>query len=96
MSDADTDSDAVAMFDRTIRPGDLMHARYERLLDERLHQELALLTMRSRETGEQVREACQEGRELSDNPELMDALDAEALLERRITLLQMRLALPHR
>jgi transcription elongation GreA/GreB family factor len=81
---------------RTIRPGDLTRARYERSLDERLHQELAVLTMRTRETGQQVREACQEDRELSDNPELIDALDDEALLERRITLLQMRLALPHR
>lgn len=84
------------IIDRTIRPGDLTRARYERLLDERLHQELALLTMRSRETGEQVREACHEGRELSENPELIDALDDEAVLERRITLLQMQLALPHR
>ena len=84
------------IIDRTIRPGDLTRARYERLLEERLHEELALLVMRSRETRGQVREACQEARELSDNPEQIDALEDQALLERRITLLQMRLALPHR
>lgn len=81
---------------KATRPGDLTRARYERSLDERLHQELAMLTMSSRATGERVRETCQEGRELSDNPELIGALEDDALLGRRITLLQMWLAQPHR
>ena len=81
---------------RTTRPGDLTRARYERSLDERLHHELAMLTMRSRETCGRVRDTCQEGRELSDNPELLDALEDEARIGRRITLLQTWLTLPHR
>jgi hypothetical protein len=78
------------------RPGDLTRARYERSLDERLHQELAILTMRRRETCGRVRATCQEGLELSDNPALIDALEDEALLGRRMTLLQMWLGRPRR
>jgi hypothetical protein len=36
-----------------------------------------------------VRDAAQEGEELADNPELIYALEEEALLERRIMLLHL-------
>jgi hypothetical protein len=98
MAEADTVGDAVPMTLGTItRPGDLTRAGYERSLDERLHQQLALLIMRRLETGERVRKERQDGRrDLADNPDLIEALDDEALLSRRITLLQTWLARPHR
>jgi hypothetical protein len=88
---AGTAGDPVDMHDRTVTaPGDLTRNRHERLLAERLHQELALLTMISRpEVSDRVREARQAGGEIADNPDLIDALEDEAQLEHRIRLLHL-------
>ena len=83
--------DAVDMLYWTVTgPGDLTRDHYDRLLAERLHRKLTLLTMiRRPEISSRVHDASREGEELTDNPELMDALEDEALLERRITLLHV-------
>jgi hypothetical protein len=88
---AGTAGDAVDMQNWTVaRPGDLTRDRYDRLLAERLHEELTRLTMISRsEISDQVREAAPAGGELADNPDLIDALDDDAKLERRIMLLHL-------
>jgi hypothetical protein len=91
---AGTAGDAVDMRNWTVTsPGSLTRDRYDRLLAERLHQELTLLTMiRRPEISDKVRDAGQEGDGLADSPELIDALEDEALLERRIMLLKISLA----
>jgi hypothetical protein len=85
-----TAGDAVDMRNWTITgPGDLTRNRYDQLLAERLHQELTLLTtIRRPEICDRVRDVGQ-GEELADNPELIYALEEEALLERRIMLLHL-------
>jgi transcription elongation factor-like protein len=88
---AGTTGDAVDMRNWTVMsPGDLTRDRYDRLLADRLHRELTLLTMIKRpEICDRVRDADQECEELADNPELIYALEEEALLERRIMLLHL-------
>jgi hypothetical protein len=91
MVDAGAASDAVGMRDWTITgPGDLTRDRYDRLFAERLHRELTLLTMiRRPEISARVCDAHREGEKLADDPELIDALEDEAQLERRIMLLHL-------
>jgi hypothetical protein len=86
-----TPGDALGMRNWMITsPGDLTRDRYDQLLAERLHQELTLLTMiRRPEICDRVRDAGREGEELADSPELIYALEEEALLERRIMLLHL-------
>ena len=86
-----TAGDAVDMRNWSITgPGDLTRDRYDQLLAEQLHQELTLLTtIRRPEICDRVRDAGREGEELADNPELIYALEEEALLERRIMLLHL-------
>jgi transcription elongation factor-like protein len=83
--------DAVGMRDWTkIGPGDLTRDRYDRLLTERLHRKLTLLTMiRRPEISARVCDARREGEHLPHNTELVDALEDEAQLERRIMLLHL-------
>ena len=86
--------DAVDMRIGTItHPGEMTRDRYDQLLAERLHEELAELTMiRRPESNLRVRDAAQKGEELADNPELIDALEDASLLERRIMLLHVALS----
>jgi hypothetical protein len=97
MAIAGTAGDAVDMHDWTITgPGDLTRDRYDRRLAEPLHQEHTSLTMISRpEISDRVREAGQAGGELADNPDLIDALEDEAQLERRIMLLRVLVSPAH-
>jgi hypothetical protein len=78
---------------RVIPPGDSTRDGYARQLDARLYQELILLTIGHREISDRVRAATRGGAGSARTAVLIDALDDEALLERRITLLQMQLAL---
>jgi hypothetical protein len=84
-------SDAAGMCDWMITgPGDLTRDRYDRLFAERLHRELTLLTMiRRPEISARVCDARREGEHLPHNTELIDALEDEAQLERRIMLLHL-------
>jgi hypothetical protein len=83
--------DAVDMRIGTItRPGEMTRDRYDQLLAERLHQELAELTMiRRPELSIRVRDVAQQGEEPADNPVLIGALEDMALLDRRIMLLHV-------
>ena len=59
---------------------------------ERLRDELTALTTTSRaEMGERLRDARAQGGELADNLELLDALEDQELLERRIATLESAL-----
>jgi transcription elongation factor GreA len=58
---------------------------------EQLVRELALRNEARRELGEQLREARQDG-DLADNPALQALLEEQALLERRIAVLEAQLA----
>jgi transcription elongation factor GreA len=61
---------------------------------ERLRKELdALTTVRRSEVAERLRQARDGGGDLADNWDLLDALEDQALLERRISSLESRLAL---
>jgi hypothetical protein len=81
---------------RGARPGELTRNAYEQQLEERLRQEFTQLTVIGRrQSTERVCDAHRNGEELADNLELIDALEVQAGLERRITLLQMWLG-PHR
>jgi transcription elongation factor GreA len=60
---------------------------------ERLHDELASLTTITRmEMSKRLRDAREQGGELTDNPELIDALEDQEMLERRIATLKASLA----
>lgn len=60
---------------------------------ERLRDELTALTTTSRaEMGERLRDARAQGGELADNLELLDVLEDQELLERRIATLETALA----
>ena len=63
---------------------------------KRLHRELAMLALRTGDAGERAREACQRGEGLADDADLVDALQDEAPLRRRIVLINMWLAQPRR
>jgi transcription elongation factor GreA len=60
---------------------------------ERLHDELEVLTTTARaEMRDRLRDARDQGGELSDNLQLIDALEDQGFLERRITALEEALA----
>jgi transcription elongation factor GreA len=80
----------MTTIDPTIASGGFALTRrgYERLRDE-----LAVLTTTARaEMRDRLRDARAQGGELSDNLELLDALEDQDFLERRITALQEALA----
>ena len=55
-----------------------------------------MLALRTGDAGERAREACQRGEGLADDADLVDALQDEAPLRRRIVLINMWLAQPRR